>query len=117
MEQICKCGHSMKDHGDLVGCAAHNDDGMMCTCLRGSSFQKYSDMTIDEKRIYMATGRVTVGKLSTLTDHSIKVFYVGKVRGHIVGSSAKYKFDSPEEARKNADDMRTFWRNEIAQSK
>ena len=39
-EEICKCGHSMKDHGDLVGCTAHNEDGTMCVCFSGSRFQK-----------------------------------------------------------------------------
>ena len=79
--------------------------------------KKYNEMTPDEKREYMASGRVTVGRIATITDNSIKVHYVGKIRGLIVSCQDKYKFETVEDARNAALAMRDYWQKQIHDKK
>jgi ribosomal protein S1 len=70
------------------------------------------EMTKDERAQYFATGRVTVGTITQITDKSLVTNFVGKLRGRIVSDikTDVYKWDNEADARKAAESFREFCR-------
>lgn len=64
---------------------------------------------------YANAKRITTGIIHQIVDGSLVPFYVGKLRGTIVGSATKYKFKTKEEAYQCAYEFRESCREELAQ--
>jgi hypothetical protein len=72
--------------------------------------------TRQEKLAHYATAkRITTGVIHQVVDDSLERFYVGKLRGNIVGSATKYRFKTKEDAYQCAYDFRESCREELAQ--
>ncbi len=70
-------------------------------------------MTENEKIVYYASGRVTVGHIQQFIDGELVRFFVGRLRGKYVGPKDDFKFDTPEEARQCAINFRQKCRDDM----
>lgn len=64
---------------------------------------------------YATAKRITTEVIHQFVDGELVRFHVGKLRGKIVGSTIKYKFETKEEAYQCAYDFRESCREELAQ--
>jgi hypothetical protein len=79
-----------------------------------SQVRKIEAMTRQEKEAYFSTAkRVTVSTITQVFDNHLKVSYVAKIRGVIVGDEGEYKHETPGAAMKYGKEVLNQWRKEF----
>lgn len=78
--------------------------------------QPTSQMSYDEKLVYYGTApRAYTGTITQIVDRDFVTYYVGKLRGKIVGRTDKYKFTDKAAALETARGFREECREEAQQ--
>lgn len=65
-----------------------------------------------EKAAFMAGGKVTVGRLSTVRNKKIIHYYLPRIRGIFIGGTNLTKHKTPKEARAEGIEIMEFWKEE-----
>ena len=68
------------------------------------------EMTKLEKLQYFSGGRVTVGRITQVFDNTLKVSWVAKVRGVVVGNKDECLHETPEAARAYGQEVLAKWK-------
>lgn len=72
------------------------------------------EMTRLEKLQYFSGGRVTVGRITQVFDNHLKVSWVAKIRGIVVGNADEVLHETPEAARAYGQSVLAQWKKELS---
>lgn len=73
-------------------------------------------MTKEQSLVFMATGKVTVGRIWQIEDikkKTLKGWWVAKVRGVVVGDEDRFKFETEAEARQFGREVLAEWQADM----
>ncbi len=72
------------------------------------------DLTKEEIEHLKSANRVTVGKQTQVTDNGLKDWYIPRIRGRFVchDINQKFRYDTPEEARKVGKEILAHWKEQ-----